>query len=274
MRIVISGASGFVGSHLIPFLQNCGHTVEKLPRHATDKSLLEGADALINLSGESIVTGLWTAAKKERMRKSRIETTENLSRMIRELQYPPKIFLSASAIGWYGSRGDELLNEESERGESFLSDLCQEWEEAAIALRVVNLRIGVVLDPNGGMLKKLLPIFKLGLGGKIGNGKQWVSWIAMRDLMRAIEFLLQNEVRGPVNMVAPHPVTNGEMTKVLGKVLRRPTFCRVPGWILKLLLGEMAEETMLASQRVEPKKLLEAGFQFECSSIEQALKLS
>lgn len=265
MRIAITGSTGFLGRHLVPFLQNLGHEVQPLQRGSYD---IEGFDAVINLSGESITNGLWTDAKKERLWKSRVDTAQHLSAR------HPKIFLSASAIGFYGSQGERVLTEESGQGSGFLAELAADWEKAAVGVRTVHLRTGIVLDPSGGILKKMVPLFKCGLGGKIGNGQMWMSWIALQDFLCAVQFLLEHELSGPFNLTAPNPVTNSQFTKMLGAALKRPTVCRVPAWLLRLLLGQMAEETMLSSIRALPKRLLAAGFQFTAPDLNEKLFLS
>jgi uncharacterized protein (TIGR01777 family) len=243
-----------------------------------DATALEAVDAVVHLAGENIASGRWTASKRARIRDSRVRGTHLLAQTLAAMTSPPRAFLSASAIGIYGDRGDELLHEESATGEGFLATLGREWEAAADparerGIRVVCLRLGVVLSPRGGALAKMLPPFRLGLGGVLGKGSQWFSWIALEDALTAIEHLLTAEaVQGPVNLVAPRPVTNREFTKTLGRVLRRPTICPVPSVLLRLAFGKMADEALLASVRVEPRVLQEAGFQFAHPQLEEALR--
>lgn len=292
MRIVISGATGLIGSALVHCLRADGHTVHRLVRSSGEKGdipweplagkldsiSLERTDALIHLAGESVAGGRWTPAKKEAIRNSRVKSTQLLASTISRLSNPPKIWLCASAIGWYGDRGDVVLNEDSAPGEGFLASVCKAWEEAAgpaaaKGVRVVNLRFGVVLSPNGGALKQMMTAFKLGAGGIMGDGGQFISWIVLNDAIRAISHALGNPfVVGPLNIVSPNPVTNRELTKTLGRVLRRPTVVRMPAALARLVFGEMAGEMFLASTRVHPKRLLESGFVFDAPDLEPALR--
>lgn len=232
-----------------------------------ERSGLEELDAVVHLAGESIL-GLWTAAKRARIQQSRVQSTEFLMEALAGLTHRPRVIVSASAIGYYGNRGDQWLSESSGPGQGFISVLCQEWEKATsiaanAGIRVVNLRIGIVLSAEGGALKAMLPAFRLGLGGRIGNGRQYMSWIELGDLVSAIEFCIENDaIRGPVNGVAPEPVTNRDFTRALGAALNRPTLLPVPAFLLKLLPGGFAREGVLASQRVEPAVLQRAGFEF------------
>jgi hypothetical protein len=293
MKILISGSSGFIGSNLVRYLKEKGHEVIKLVRHSTalardeivweplqgveKPALLEEIDAVIHLAGESIM-GRWTESKKKKIHDSRVKATSLLCRDLCSLDRPPAVMIAASAVGYYGSRGDEILKEESSRGEGFLAKVCEEWEAASQrveekGIRRVLLRLGMVLSPKGGALKRMLPPFKWGLGGKLGDGRQWMSWIALTDLIRAIEFSLEDhQLAGPVNAVAPTPVVNKDFTKVLGRQLSRPAFMTVPAWAIKLILGELGREVLLSSQRVMPDKLLQAGFRFDMPSLEQALQ--
>lgn len=295
MRILISGAKGFIGGPLSERLQKSGHVTVPLTRsHPTageavvhwhpltgviDVAALEGFDAMIHLAGENIASGRWTASRKASLRDSRVRGTHTLCAAIEKLKNPPRVLVSASAVGYYGSRGDEILTEESPAGTGFLPDLCRDWEEATApaadrGVRVVRIRIGVVLDPEGGALKKMLLPFKLGGGGVIGNGKQYWSWITRADLIAAIEHVLNTEsLRGPVNLVAPHPVTNYEFTKTLGRVLHRPTVIPMPAFAARLALGEMADGLLLASARVLPRRLEESGFTFQHPQLEAALRV-
>src|SRR6266516_3419357 len=294
MKVLIAGATGLVGTALKRSFGKKGIDVTDLVRTAPniglpevewhpnqgeiDAAALEGFDAVINLAGESIAEGRWTDEKKKRIRDSRIHGTKLLSETLAKLSTPPKVFLCASATGFYGSRGDEILDEDSAPGKGFLADVCREWEEATRAasdagIRVVNLRFGPIFSGEGGMLSKLLTPFKLGVGGKVGSGKQYLSWVAMDDVVGVINLALENDaLRGPVNVVAPDAVTNLEFTKTLGKVLSRPTFFAVPEFAARLAFGEMADAMLLASQRVEPKRLAEAGYQFRYPNLEGALR--
>lgn len=292
MKILMTGSSGLVGSALIPVLREAGHEVTKLVRSAPksadevqwdpqigirELTRLEGMDAVIHLAGENIAAGRWNADQKERIRESRVRGTQTLCHALTQLALPPKVLLSASALGFYGDRGEEVLSEESAAGRGFLSEVCVAWEAATqpaekSGLRVVLLRIGIVLSPTGGPLAKMALPFKLGLGGVIGSGQQYMSWIALDDLIGAITHALTTEaVRGPLNCVAPHPVTNREFTKTLGGALRRPTIFPVPAFVLRLMLGEMADELLLSGARLEPKRLLETQFQFRYPRLDEAL---
>ena len=291
MRIVLSGASGLVGSALAPFLTAGGHDVVRLVRRVpgngearwdpaareVDRAALERADALVHLSGENVF-GRWNAAKKAAIRASRVESTQFLSETIAGFAQRPGTFIAASAIGYYGNRGDELLTEESGSGTGFFPELCREWEAASGAaeragVRVVRPRIGLVLTPRGGPLGQLLPFFRLGLGGPIGRGRQWWSWIAMDDLLQLLAFLLERDaLRGPVNATAPEPVRNAEFVRVLGRVLRRPVVLPVPPIALRLLYGEAADEALLTGQRVLPARAARTGFQFRFTTLEPALR--
>lgn len=294
LKIAISGASGFVGSALVRLLTDGGHSVVWLVRGRAaqgeneiawdpaageiDARGLAGVDAVVHLAGESISSGRWTAAKKKRIRESRVKGTELLARALAGLDERPRVLASASAIGFYGDRGDAIMREDSPRGEGFLADVCHEWEEATAAareagIRTVNMRIGVVLGTAGGALSKMLLPFKLGLGGVIGGGRQYMSWIALDDLIGAIKFVLATEsLSGAVNLVAPRAATNREFTKTLGRVLGRPTLFPMPAFAARLAFGEMADELLLSSTRVEPVRLGEAGFSFAQGDLEAALR--
>jgi uncharacterized protein (TIGR01777 family) len=292
MKILIGGSHGLVGTALIKSWETQGHEIFRLVRHAPASKTevewspdrysialarIEGFDAVVNLAGESIAEGRWTDDKKRRIRESRVKGTKLLGDALANLTVPPKTFVCASAIGYYGNRGDELLTESSAAGDGFLAKVCAEWEEAtALAtekgIRVVNARFGVILDTNGGALKKMLPPFRMGVGGRIGSGKQWMSWIALDDVVGALNFALTNDsLQGPVNFVAPSPVTNFEFTKTLGKVLSRPTVLPIPAFAIKLLFGEMGEALLLGSQRVAPKRLVAGGYEFSYPKLEPAL---
>jgi len=292
MKILIGGSHGLVGTALIKSLESQGHEIFRLVRHAPSSKTevewspdrysialarIEGFDAVINLAGESIAEGRWTDDKKRRIRESRVKGTKLLGDALANLTVPPKTFVCASAIGYYGNRGDEILTESSAPGDDFLSKVCREWEEAtALAtekgIRVVNARFGIILDTEGGALKKMLPPFRMGVGGKIGSGKQWMSWIALDDVVDALNFaLLQDALRGPVNFVAPNPVTNAEFTRALGGVLSRPTIFPIPAFAIKLIFGEMGETLLLGSERVAPQRLIAGGYEFRYSQLDQAL---
>ncbi|HEY8224039.1 MAG TPA: TIGR01777 family oxidoreductase [Pyrinomonadaceae bacterium] len=292
MKILIGGSHGLVGTALIKSLEPDGHEISRLVRHYPESEAeiewspdrysiqlarIEGFDAVVNLAGESIAEGRWTEDKKQRIRESRVKGTKLLGDALANLTNPPKTFICASAIGYYGNRGDELLTETSAPGEDFLAEVCVEWEKAtALAkekgIRVVNSRFGVILDPNGGALAKMLPPFRMGVGGKIGSGKQWMSWIALDDVVGALKFALKTEaLSGPVNFVAPNPVTNAEFTKTLGAELSRPTLLPIPAFGMRLVFGEMADALLLSSQRVEPERLKSAGYEFQYEQLEYAL---
>ncbi len=293
MRIAVSGAGGLIGSALVSFLESKGHAVHRLVRRQPppdaneilfdpvagriEGEKLAGLDGVVHLAGENVAAGRWTAARKRRIRDSRVLGTALIAEALAGLQSPPPVLVNASAIGYYGDRGEECLDESSPPGEGFLASTCREWEEAAAAaeragLRVVRLRIGVVLSKGGGALKKMLPQFRLGLGGRLGDGRQHTSWISLRDLVRAIHFLLErDDIAGAVNGVAPNPVRNGEMTTTLARILGRPAFFHAPAAALRLVLGEMSS-MLLASGRVMPRRLLEAGFSFEHDDLESALR--
>ena len=293
MKILISGSHGLVGTALIKSLASEGHEIFRLVRYAPSSdheiewspdrysialARLEGFDAVVHLAGESIAEGRWIDEKKKRIRESRVKGTRLLGDALANLSNPPKTFVCASAIGYYGDRGDELLTEASAAGNDFLSGVCVEWEKAtALAvekgIRVVNCRFGIILDANGGALKKMLPPFRMGVGGKIGSGQQWMSWIALDDVVRGIKFALANDsIRGPVNFVTPAPVTNARFTKTLGKVLSRPTLFPIPAFGVRMLFGEMADALLLSSQRVAPAVLQTSNFLFQYSQLEAALR--
>lgn len=291
MRIVVSGSSGLVGSALVPFLRADGHEVAPLVRREAadneiqwdpakgeiDTAKLADYDAVVNLAGESVAEGRWTAAKKERIRKSRVDGTSLLCRTIAALAEKPSVLINASAIGYYGDRGDEELTEVSAAGDGFLANVCREWEAATqpavdAGIRVVCLRIGVVLSTKGGALQKMLTPFRLGAGGRVGSGTQFWSWITLEDLVRAIHHVLVNQdVTGPVNAVSPQPVSNLQFTKSLGRVLRRPTIFPMPAAVARIVLGEMADGLLLASARVLPTNLCDSGYSFEDAELDGAL---
>jgi len=296
MRVAITGSTGLVGSEVVTVLSAVGHEVVRLVRRAPalgekavlrwdpekgaiDAAGLEGIDAVIHLAGENVGSGRWTAARKAAIRDSRVDGTRLLCEALAELARPPKTLVCASAVGFYGDREEELLTEESTPGTGFLAEVCREWEAASEpaarkGIRVVTLRIGVVLSSNGGALPRMLPLFRAGLGGVIGGGRQYVSWVALDDLPLIILHALQcGGLSGPVNAVTPHPVTNRELTEALGKVLSRPTPLPVPAFALRLAVGrEMADALLLASARVVPRRLEETGFRFRFPELPAALR--
>jgi uncharacterized protein (TIGR01777 family) len=292
MKILVTGASGLIGTELAPFLTAGGHEVARLVREApktgdvrwdpargtVDAAGLEGVDAVVHLAGEPIADGKWTPEKKIRIRESRIRGTKLLAETIAKLSRPPRVFVSASAVGYYGHRYDEVLPETIMPGMDYLSRVCREWENASEAaaeagVRVVNPRFGVVLSPKGGALARMLPPFKLGLGGKLGDGTQYMSWITMDDTLGAIRHALETDaLAGPVNVVAPSPVTNAEFTATLGRVLGRPAVLSVPAFALRFMYGELADAALLASQRAEPKRLRETGYAFLHPELEGAMR--
>ncbi len=276
MKILVSGSRGFVGSALVPFLTALGHQVTRLVR-PYDPAVLDGVEAVVHLAGENVI-GRWTPEKKAQIRDSRVNGTRVLAESLARLARPPRAMVCASAVGYYGDRGEERLQEDSPAGSGFLADVCREWETATRpavqqGIRVVNLRLGMVLSPHGGALAKMLPPFRLGLGGCLGSGRQYLSWIALDDLVEVIAFALTApNLRGPVNAVAPTPVTNREFTKTLGRILGRPTLCPVPAFAARLVFGEMAQELLLASARVIPAALLASGFAFRHPDLDGALR--
>jgi len=293
MNVLVTGSSGLVGSALGPLLSSNGHQVIRLLRSkpyagearrfwdpeagTLDSGALEGLDAVVNLAGENIA-GRWTDAKKAKILNSRVKSTRLLSVALSRLARPPKVLVSASASGFYGDRGDQLLTEESASGSMFLSEVCRQWEAATkpaaqAGIRVVVLRIGVVLSAGGGALARMLTPFKLGAGGRMGSGRQFWSWIALDDLLGATLHALNTPaLHGPVNAVAPHPVTNLEFAKILGRVLKRPTLLPMPAFAARLAFGQMAKELLLASARMEPARLLATGYKFQYCGLEPALR--
>lgn len=293
-RILVSGASGPIGTALLPSLKAAGARISRLARKDTRYSdrdedqipwtpgqpippeAVSGFHAVIHLAGESIV-GRWTAEKKKKIRDSRVLGTTHLARALAEAKEKPQVFICSSAIGYYGDRGDEILNEQSAPGSGFLSEVCLEWESAAkpaaqAGIRTVLMRTGIVLSPTGGALGKMLTPFKLGVGGRIGNGRQWMSWIDVQDMVGAIHHLLENNLNGPINMVGPGPVRNAEFTRTLAAVLSRPAIFPVPAFAVKALFGEMGETALLGSQRVEPAKLTSSGYAFQFSELQASLR--
>ncbi len=290
-RILVSGISGPIGSALLPSLKAREYEVTRLvrmpatgerqipwdPAKPISPESVSGFDAVIHLAGESIV-GRWTEAKKKAIRDSRVLGTRNLALALAQVKDKPHVFVSSSAIGYYGDRGNEVLNEQSAPGTGFLADVCREWEAATRAasdagIRTVQIRTGVVLSPKGGALGKMLTPFKMGVGGKVGSGRQWMSWIDVQDMVSAIHHILKTDlVQGPVNTVAPRPVTNAEFTRTLARVLSRPAIFPMPTFAVKLAFGEMGETVLLGSQRVEPARLVASGYPFRFVDLLASLK--
>ncbi|VGO22103.1 TIGR01777 family oxidoreductase [Pontiella sulfatireligans] len=278
MKVLVSGSSGLVGSALMENLQADGHEVGRLPRTFEQAIDFSGVGAVVHLAGESIAEGRWTDAKKKRIEESRVSGTRQLAEQLASSSSKPAVFICASAIGFYGDRADETLDEASSAGSGFLPDVCKNWEAAAkpaadAGIRTVWIRTGIVLSKKGGALNKMLPPFKMGAGGILGNGRQYMSWISLEDEIGAICFSIENAVvSGPVNLVAPNPATNLEFTKALGKALHRPTILPMPAFAVRLLFGEMGDALLLGSTRVLPKKLIEAGYEFCHPDLQSALE--
>ena len=277
MVIAITGGTGFIGRALkAHFSAAAAHTVRIVGRKTPDAAALDGTDAVIHLAGEPVAQR-WNEAVKQRILESRVKGTRDLIAVLRTLKSRPSVLISASAIGYYGDGGDQKLIETAHQGTGFLADACSQWELASrgaaeLGIRVVNPRIGVVLGRNGGALARMLPAFRMGIGGRLGEGNQWMSWIHIQDLVRLFQFAIENPgVKGAMNATAPHPVTNAEFTAQLGRVLSRPTVLPMPAFALKLLFGEMAE-VMLTGQRVLPAVAVNAGFPFEYPELTPALK--
>jgi len=290
VRILVSGSSGLIGTALLPALQSSGYEVVCLVRDTTSgkgqvawnpaqplaPESVSGFDAVVHLAGESIA-GRWTEAKKRRIHESRVQGTRNLADALAAAPQPPQLLISASAIGYYGDRGEETLREDSASGDGFLPEVCREWEAAAepaakAGIRTVQMRFGVVLSRSGGALQKMLPPFRMGVGGNIGNGRQWMSWIDISDLVGAVQHVIKTDaLRGPVNGVAPNPVRNAEFTKTLASVLSRPAIFPMPAFAARLVFGQMGDELLLASQRVEPAKLTASGYVFRQPDLRHAL---
>ena len=290
-RILVSGVSGPIGAALLASLKTRGYEVTRLMRGAASgegqiawdpakpviPNMVSGFDAVIHLAGESIV-GRWTKNKKIKIRGSRVAGTTTLAEALAGAQHKPQVFVCSSAIGYYGDRGDEVLNEQSKPGIGFLADVCREWEAATQAaanaeIRTVRLRTGVVLSPSGGALGAMLTPFKMGVGGRIGDGQQWMSWIDVEDMVGAIHHILNSDLlQGPVNMVAPKPVKNAEFVKTLGSVLSRPAIVPMPAFAVKLAFGEMGETVLLGSQRVEPTRLVMSGYPFRFTDLRASLE--
>ena len=290
-RVLITGASGLIGQALVLSLKSRGFEVIRLvrgpasgsdqiqwsPTRAIPPEAISGFDAVVHLAGESIV-GRWIQAKKSKIRESRVTSTRNLVQSLVKAANPPRTLIVASAVGYYGNRDDEILNEKSSPGGGFLAEVCREWEAASqpavdAGIRAVQLRTGIVLSTEGGALKQMLLPFRMGVGGRLGSGRQWMSWIHIQDHVSAVHHILKNDLlQGPVNMVGPKPVTNAEFTETLGSVLSRPTIFPVPAFGMKLIFGQMAEEVLLGSQRVEPARLVTSGYPFQYSDLRKALE--
>lgn len=294
MKVVVAGASGLIGSALVPELRRAGHEVLRLVRRAAqaadeirwhpdagdlETGRLEGIGGVVNLAGENVGARRWTAERREQILRSRIEATGTLVKAVSNLVQRPEVFLSASAVGFYGDRGDEILGEDSARGGGFLPEVCRAWEHEAqrvanVGVRPVCLRFGVVLSREGGALPRMLPLFRCGLGGRLGSGRQWMSWVSIDDVVDAIRYSLEaGQVRGPVNIVAPEPVTNVEFTRELGRALGRPAWLPVPAFALRAVVGRgMADEALLGSTRAMPEKLGQAGYAFRHRRLDAALR--
>ncbi|MDQ1401550.1 MAG: uncharacterized protein QOK20_3482 [Acidimicrobiaceae bacterium] len=293
MRIAVTGSHGLIGSALVSELERQGHDVVALVRGSAgpgriawdpeagqlDAAHLAGVDAAVHLAGQPIADKRWTAEQKRKILDSRVASTDLLARRLAEAQPRPSVLVSGSAIGYYGDRGDAIVDESSPAGSGFLSEVCQRWEEAtapaeAAGIRVVHIRTGIVLSPEGGVLKKQLPLFRVGMGGRLGSGEQYQSWISLVDEVGGIIHALRTEsLSGALNLTAPNPVTNGEFTKTLGSVLGRPTLVTAPKFGLSAVLGhELVAEMLLAGQRVLPKKLLDSGYSFGFSELEPTLR--
>ena len=286
-RIAVTGASGLIGSALVGYLKSQGHTVQRLVRRpavsseeitwdpiagTVDMEALAGVDAVIHLAGAGVSDKRWTKKYKAEILNSRLLGTTTIAKAVAIVK--PQVFISASAIGWYGESGNRAVVETDRVGDDFLAAVCREWESAADLagdVRTVKLRTGLVLDPTGGALGKMLPIFRFGLGGKLSNGKQWWSWITLHDQIRAIAFLLENKISGPVNLTSPNPVTNSEFTAGLARAMHRPALFPVPAFALKIVLGGFSAE-VLGSKKVMPQALTEAGFTFDYPHISSALE--
>jgi hypothetical protein len=291
LRILVSGASGPIGAALVPFLKAHGHKVTRLVRTCAagrDEILwdpacplppdsVSGFDAVIHLAGESIV-GRWTAGKKQRILDSRTQGTSHLAEAATKAAQRPGVFISASAVGYYGDRGDEILREDSPSGAGFAAEICRQWETATqpaakAGIRTAQMRLGVVMSADGGALPKMLPPFRLGLGGRLGSGRQWWSWVAVQDVVGAIDQVLNHDaVQGPVNTVAPNPVSNTEFTRTLASVISRPALFPMPAAAVRLVFGQMGTELFLASQRVEPAKLVSSGYKFQYPELRKTLE--
>jgi uncharacterized protein (TIGR01777 family) len=293
MHILVAGASGFLGHALVPALRAAGHDVHRLvrtaaaapdaiawdpARHVLEPELLDGVDAVVNLAGENIAAGRWTKVRRSRILRSRVDATTTIIDALSAMRRRPAILINASAVGWYGDRGDEELTESSRPGTGFLPDVCQAWEQQAeqavrLGMRTVVLRLGTILAADGGALGKMLPLFRLGLGGRLGRGEQWMSWVARDDVIGIIEAALADvRYAGPLNVVAPYPVRNRGFTIELARALHRPTFAPVPAWALRIAFGRMADEALLASTRAVPERLLRLGYRFKVPTLTDAFR--
>ncbi|HUR97683.1 MAG TPA: TIGR01777 family oxidoreductase [Pyrinomonadaceae bacterium] len=295
MRILITGASGLIGKALQKSFSEKGYELllagRREPKHANeiqwtvedgfreeDLGRLEGLDAVVHLAGEGIAGLRWTEEKKKAIRESRVDGTHNLVDALVHLKQKPRVFIAGSAMGFYGDRGDEVMTETSRPGDTFLADVCREWETESrraedSGIRTVLLRTGIVLSKDGGALATMMTPFKFGVGGIIGSGKQWMSWISLDDVVGIINFAIENEhLRGAINVASPNPVTNEEFTKTLGDVLYRPTFLPLPEFAVNLVFGEMGDALLIHSTRVEPRRLREAGYEFKFTNLKSALE--
>jgi len=289
MKLLLTGGSGLIGQALTAYFTEQGHTVLSLRRGSSTPPCWQPSqglidlgdhrfDVVIHLAGENIAKGRWTAKKKARILSSRVQGTQCIAKYFACEENSPKLLICSSAVGIYGDRGAEELNEQSEQGTGFLAQVCKQWEAALLpvvdaGVRVVNIRLGMVLDANGGALPKMLLPFKWGLGGVIGTGEQYMSWISLSDVVHAIEHIIANEsLSGPINLCSPQAVTNRQFTQTLGQALHRPTILPVPGWLAKIALGEMASALLLASSRVLPTKLIQSGFTFQYATLVGAFK--
>jgi len=291
IKTLITGSSGLVGSALVEFLFNKGHSIQCLRRNnrneyaqfwntqSLDADQNSHYKAVIHLAGENVANGRWTSTKKQRILNSRINGTKQLVDYISQLSTQPEVFLCASAVGYYGNRNAETVDEESSPGQGFLAEVCKKWEKetrrlTAMGIRVVNLRFGMVLSPKGGALHKMIPPFKAYMGGIVGSGNQYISWISIDDLVKAVAFIIENNsITGPVNIVSPIQTTNRILTQSLGTALNRPTFFRIPSTLAKVIFGQMAEEMLLTSTRAIPKILLEAGYKYKDQTLDEVLHL-
>jgi uncharacterized protein (TIGR01777 family) len=290
-KILVSGSSGLIGTALLPALKASGYEVIRLvhgaasgddrvgwdPARTLAPESVSGFDAVVHLAGESIV-GRWTEAKKRRILESRVEGTRNLAEALAQTAQRPRVLISGSASGYYGDQGDEILREDSSSGQAFTSELCRQWEgatetAAAAGIRTVQIRLGVVMSAAGGALQKMLPPFRMGVGGNMGNGRQWFSWVDVQDVVGGIQHILKNQsLQGPVNLSSPNPMTNSEFTKTLASVLSRPAIFPMPAFAARLIFGQMADELLLASQRLEPAKLLASGYVFRQPELRKSLE--
>ena len=285
-RIAITGASGMIGSALVGHLKSEGHTIQRLVRRPVvspdevlwnpltgdvDLAALEGVDAIIHLAGANVGDKRWSKKYRAEILNSRLLGTNTIATAVSKLK--PDVFISSSAVGWYGETGNRTVSEDDRPGDDFLAAVCKEWEGAAdtaSGTRTVKIRTGLVLEPTSGAMGKMLPLFKFGLGGKLGNGKQWWSWITLHDQLKAICYLLEKDIEGPVNLVSPNPATNQEFTAALARALRRPALLPVPGFALRIALGGFSSE-ILGSKKVTPKKLIDSGFEFDYPHLAPAL---